>query len=69
MVKDEPIEMQVSLALGSDITWTQENQFLAQNERMFEDLLSELVHKEAYMIILTRQVTEGPHRGANHYLL
>lgn len=25
MVKDEPIEMQVSLAMGSDITWTQEN--------------------------------------------
>ena len=48
----------MSLALGSDITWTQENQFLEQNERMFEELLSDLVHKEAYMLILTRKVTE-----------
>ena len=25
MIKDEPLEMQVSLALGSDITWSQDN--------------------------------------------
>jgi hypothetical protein len=58
VVAGNHIEMRDSLTSWSDVTWIQENQFMASNERLIEEILSQISYQEAYLLELTKEVSK-----------